>query len=65
MRKIKKQYYVNTGNCSSFFETLDQAIDNYNMWIDFYVSNWGKYGTERTITLSHKNKTIYSMCLSE
>ena len=60
MKTLKKEYHVDTGNCSCFCLTLAHAIDEYNMWIDFYEKNFGKYGN-RTITLSHKGIVIYSM----
>jgi len=60
MKRTRKPYMVDTGNVTVHCATLEQAIDDYNAWIDFYVKHWGSYGAERTITLSKDNTVIYS-----
>lgn len=63
MAKQTRKYNVDTGNNSSWHYTLDEAIKNYNKWVDFYYDNFMIYG-ERTITLSKDYKVIYLTDLS-
>ena len=55
--KVKKPYLVDTENCSSFYETLEQAKENFYTWLEFYKLNIGKYG-ERTIVLKKDKKIL-------
>ena len=53
-----KEYKVDTGSNVSWHNTLEDAIDVYNEWIQFYNKNMNIYGT-KTITLSIDNEIVY------
>lgn len=48
--KVKRPFRVETGNCTSWHETIEEATKDFDKWCDFYNNNKG-YGN-RTITLT-------------
>jgi hypothetical protein len=59
MKKAKRPYNVNTETCSAFYETLEEAITEYNNWIKFYSNNTG-YGKEARLISLTKNLNMKS-----
>ena len=60
MKKVKLPFNVNTETFSGFYETLEEAEEKYNMWVEFYNLRRGKYGP-REIKIM-KNKKILKTC---
>jgi len=61
--KVNKPYKVNTENCMSHFETLQEAINDFTKWNLFYTENKG-YGS-RKITVQKGKKIIFENQISE
>jgi hypothetical protein len=54
--KAKKPYHVDTGNQSSWYTTLPEAVLDFDNWCTFYSEHKG-YGN-RTIRIKHNKKII-------
>ena len=60
MKKVKLPFNVNTETFSGFYETLEEAEEKYNMWVEFYNLRRGKYGP-REIKNNEKQKNIKNL----
>jgi len=60
--KVNRPYHLNTGTLSAFYETLEEATNQFEYWKQFYCDNWGKYGTHE-ITISKGKKELRSVII--
>lgn len=54
--KVKRPYHLDTETLSAFYETIEEALQAFNYWKQFYIDNAGKYGTHEITVTKGKHK---------
>jgi hypothetical protein len=54
--KVKRPYHLDTETMSAFYETEQEAMQEYESWKQFYLDNVGKYGTHKITVTRHKKQ---------